>query len=130
MWPFLGSYSRTVPKKKGERRAYNLSSVRKVLFPSSPVDDSRLVLPLKWDFAATDREALLLSQTGRVREKYLRFTPADVGAMMEEDIPMLEWLWERYFPASQPRSQEEEAYLSYMRESVEARLGEREQCQL
>ena len=118
----LDSCSPTAPKKKkGERRAYNLSSVRKNLFP---VDDSRLVLPLTWDFAATDREALLLSQTGRVREKYLRFTPADVGAMMEEDIPMLEWLWERYFPASQPRSLEEETYLSYMRESVEARLGE------
>ena len=96
----LGSYSPAAPKKKGERRLYNLSSVHKELFPSSPVDDSRLVILLKCDFAATDREAVLLSQTGRVREKNLRFTPADVGVMREEDISMLEWLWERYFPAS------------------------------
>ena len=80
--------------------------------------------PIKLEWGASDFlfEAQTLAATGEVRERYLLHNPADVEK--EEDIEYLEKLWELYFPANQPWTCEEEAYLSVMRESIEKRLSE------
>ena len=71
-------------------------------------------------------EADMLACSGSVREKYLRHNPTSVMEM--SDKCELEELWEQYFPASQPRKRFEEAYHFLMREVIDDRLKELDEC--
>lgn len=109
----------TDEEEETERPAYGAQGPPPSLsYPSQNIDHSSLQLQLQWDFTVVDREAFFLGQTKRAREKYLLFTSTKVQGMAEHGIPLLGWLWKRYFPASQPRAIEEEAYQCYMWECL------------
>ena len=65
-------------------------------------------------------EAAFLSETGEIREKFLRFSPEDVDE--EDSCEDLHKLAELFFPCGQPHNAYEEAYLDLMREAISARL--------
>ena len=79
-------------------------------------------ISINWGVIDFDGEARRLATTGRVREKYLHFTPSDI--MKEGDALLLEFLDERYHPYSQPRTLEETAYMSIMHTAIVLRLDE------
>lgn len=87
------SLTRAPASKKGEKAGLRSLPVRRALFTPSPapveVDHSSWQLPLKWNFAAVDREAFFLGQTGRVREKYLRFSPTRSRKYEGEGHPII-----------------------------------------
>ena len=91
------------PRKKTRRTAVDLTPI-----------------PLDWGMSEAEKEAQWLANSGSVRLKYLTHSPKDIEDFF--NIPLLERLWELYFPASQPRNSYEEAYLSLMRECIDARL--------
>ena len=68
------------------------------------------------------KEADFLAATGNIRAKYLRESPKDIFS--ERDKTYLVKLNSLYFPASQPRNNCEEAYLSLMRDCICARLSQ------
>ena len=92
------------PRKKTRRTAVDLTPI-----------------PIDWGMSEAEKEAQWLANSGSVRLKYLTHSPKDVEDF--SDIPLLEKLWELYFPPSQPRNAYEEAYLSLMRECIDTRLG-------
>lgn len=63
----------------------------------------------------------LLAESGRVREKFLRWTPEDVEEM--DDRGTLECLKDLYSPLSQPQNYLEEAYLLCILDAVTERLA-------
>lgn len=83
--------------------------MRTVLFPSKPAEKRRRG-PDPQAKVQMEVEADFLPRTGEVRQKYLRLSPADIA--WEDDSPTLEHLWERYFPASQPRTLHEEVNIN------------------
>ena len=56
-----------------------------------------------------------------VRPKYLTFVPADIEGM--GSAYFLRFLHRKYFPASQPRNEEEVEYLGIMRKAIEERMA-------
>ena len=104
------------PRRQGRRkRRRNLSAVRQRLFTSPPP---------RYDFDEAQREAETYFLSGCVRSKYFNVIPKDIERCIVEDLEYLTEMWLLFFPASQPRCVEEDAYLLLMRECIEARMGE------
>lgn len=60
-------------------------------------------------------------ETWHIRSKYLRWTPMEIERIDDRDL--LHFLHQKYaFPASQPRNEEEVAYLQLMSEAILNRL--------
>ena len=118
------------PKKKGDKRRYQLDRIPKLILPPSPPAAPKKAekrksydltpIPLEWD--APSEEARWLAESGHVRTKYLRYDPEDVA--METDCDHLNNLWRWYFPASQPLNFYEECYLQIMRDAILTRLSQ------
>lgn len=129
--------SMTVPKAPKKRKTMidltRLDKISKLEIPPTPPPAPKKNLSLAprrhlsqiildWDLTEVDLEARHLTESGFVREKYLRFCPMDVWE--ECDRLFLEHLSHLYNPASQPRTFEEGAYLALMETAIRHRLQE------
>ena len=118
------------PRKKGDKRRYQLIRIPKLVLPPSPPAapkkaEKRKVydltpIPLEWDSPSDN--ARWLAESGHVRTKFLRYGPEDV--MRESQDMFLAQLWNFYFPSSQPLNIYEEAYLQVMRDTIQTRLSQ------
>ena len=105
--PYSTSSPPFAPKKRRERRKPNfvrLSAIRKLILEEKEKE---------WEF---------LLNSGKIRAKFLNYTPETVDTL--EDVHFLHTLKEWYFPASQPRNWQEDAYCQLMREACSSRICE------
>ena len=113
------------PVKKKEKRAFRHQVIPKLIFPPSPSiapkteKTSREASSTPWE--TPEDEARWLANSGRVRVKYLRYTPSDI--IDETDINFLTRLRDLYYPSSQPLNTYEEAYLQIMLDVISTRLS-------
>ena len=92
------------PRKKTIRQRRNLNNISRLVFPEEPARP----------------EWRVLAESGRVRSKFLNWTPEDVSEI--DDLDTLEMLRHYYTPASQPHNIFEEAYLELIINAVNTRL--------
>jgi len=103
----------------------NMIAEQKLEFPPSPPPKSsspkRLEpIPLDYSVSEMTAEAQYFASTGNVGKEFSHHTPNSVMSMT--DSGELENLWLLYFPSSQPRNHDEEAYFAIMREAIDHRL--------
>ena len=92
------------PKKKTLRRSYKTEDIPKLIFPNEE-----------------KMEYTFLASSGRVRQKFMTFTPKDVM-----DCHDKEWILDiqnLYTPSGQPHNVYEEAYCEMMRNACQERLN-------
>lgn len=124
----------SAPRKKQEKKHIPksvLRNVRQELFPPSPQAPRKRTpplrrwreadpIPLVWENSFTE-EARHLAETGEVRECLLLHTPEDIEEI--NSIAVLVEYEKLYFPASQPQTEEEEAYFGLLRNCVQMRIS-------
>ena len=92
------------PRKKTIRQRRGLNNISRLVFPEEPARP----------------EWRVLAESGRIRSKFLNWTPEDVAEI--DDLDSLEQLRVWYTPASQPQNVFEEAYFELMIDAVNTRL--------
>ena len=108
------------PRKRCICRSWNLDAIpSKPKFEDEGEDEKKWLLRLEQENLRQEERANF--GRWRVREKYLHWTPLEVGNINDREL--LHYMYGKYaFPASQPRHVEEAVYLELMAEAILKRL--------
>lgn len=100
------------PKKKKPTLAFRREVVDRI---------PKLLLPEKEEATPNRPYWQILSESGYVREKYLRYTPEDIAEI--DSVNLIKQIRRWYNPASQPRNDFESDYLRLILEAVDEHIN-------